>query len=266
MSNFENLAKISGGLGGTDPALFSAVTTDDLLTITDPGYMNDLSVLARLENMSGSPEPTTERGVVKVNDVLFINYAESGDFPDPTSTLGVFYVTFDGSDYNLTAFPELGLGALAAANNLSDLSDNLTALGNLGALYTQTVTVGFADLAAAGQKILQAVGSVTDQFIVRNIVASAAGVNFSGGGGDRNMAIQSSGGTVIYSVLPAAKLQAVTTTASQWGDVGIPYPAVANAMTTSTVAGEDLVATYSGGAADYTAGNITFVLVLEKTA
>ena len=261
MSNFENFARQSGGLSGTDPAIFTAVTMDDLGTITAAGYMDDKSVLAR--GLTGSPDPVTERGVVKVNDVLFINYSESGDFPNPTSTLNVFYVTFDGTHYNLTAFPELGLGALAAANNLSDLSNTLTALGNLGALYTQTVAVTFSDLATGGTKVLQA-STGSDRFAVRNIILTNDATNFSGGGGNRDMRIQSADGSLVLATVSAAKLQAITI--SQWGDSGLAYPTGGNLINASTPAGNDLVAKYNGGTTDYTAGSATFILILEKTA
>jgi hypothetical protein len=164
MSNFETLTRISGGLSGTDPALFSASTTDSFATITAAGYLDDISVLAR--NFTGSPTPLSERGVVKVNDEFFINYAETGSLELGTvaNTLGTFHVIFDGTHYNLVP----GLAQVTSVGSFS------------------TVTVGFAALAAGGVVIAQS-SSGTRQYIVRNIMLSGTGTNFSGGGGDRNL-------------------------------------------------------------------------------
>ncbi len=120
-------------------------------------------------------------------------------------------------------------------------------------------TIGFAALgSAASVPVLPALTG--EQWCVREIRLSGAGTNFSGG--DRLLDIRQ--GTTIYSAIPAATLQALA--AARWGDTGVPYPATAVHLTTPTAAGESVVATYSGGATDYTAGELTVVITAERFA
>jgi len=253
MSNFDTFAPIAGGLPTQAPNVFVGVTPDDLATITASGYMNDL----------GKGALTTSRGVVKQNDVIFINYSESGSFPTPTSTLNVFYVNVSGGNYSLIAFPALVLGALAASNNLDDVASVSTSRLNLGVSYWTAVTVSHTDLATGGTKVLQA-STGSEQYTVRNIILSGAGTNFSGGGGDRLINVQDSSGTNIYTAMTAAKVQSLA--ATRWGDTGVPFPATAATLGASTVAGESLVAKYSGGTTDYSAGSLTLIMNLQRTA
>ena len=122
------------------------------------------------------------------------------------------------------------------------------------------ITVGQAALAAAGSVTLRA-SSGAIQYKIRNIFVNSGGTNFSGGGGDRLLDITD--GTTVYSTVPAASLQTLANTA--WGVTGLPFPASA-AINTSTAAGAALVAKYSGGTADYTAGSVVISLVLERVA
>jgi hypothetical protein len=106
MSNFQTLSLISEGNTSTAPSIFIASTSDSLGTITTAGYMNDIA----------------EAGVVKPNDVLYINYSDTSTFPLNTgeaSTLGEFKVSY--SDPNWTIATVLtGLGQAAA----KDVTDN----------------------------------------------------------------------------------------------------------------------------------------------
>lgn len=122
------------------------------------------------------------------------------------------------------------------------------------------VTVGQAALAAGGSVTLRA-SSGTIQYKIRNIFVNSGGTNFSGGGGDRLLSITDN--TTVYSLVPAASLQTLANTT--WGSTGVPFPASA-AINTSTVAGQAIVAKYSGGTADYTAGSVVISLVLERVA
>ena len=98
-----------------------------------------------------------------------------------------------------------------------------------------------------------------EQWKIREIFLSGAGTNFNGGG-DRLLDIKE--GTTIYSTIPAATLQ--TLAAARWGDTGVPFPATASHLTTATALGADVVAQYSGGATDYTAGSLTIILTAER--
>ena len=135
----------------------------------------------------------------------------------------------------------------------------LTPDSNSNLLYVD-ITVGQAALAAGGSVTLRA-SSGAIQYKIRNIFVNRGGTNFSGGGGDRLLSITDN--TTVYSVVPAASLQTLANTA--WGSVGVPFPASA-AINTSTAAGASLVAKYSGGTTDYTAGSVVISLILERVA
>lgn len=122
------------------------------------------------------------------------------------------------------------------------------------------VTVGQAALASGASVTLRA-SSGAKQYKIRNIFVNRGGTNFSGGGGDRLLSITDN--TTVYSVIPAASLQTLANTA--WGVAGLPFPASA-AINTSTAAGASLVAKYSGGTTDYTAGSMVISLILERIA
>gem|GEM_PF-3244448 len=130
-----------------------------------------------------------------------------------------------------------------------------------GATFWVDVAVAHSDLASAATKTLLA-ALAGQQVRIRNMRLSGGGTNFSGGGGDRDISIQDSSGTVVYSVIPAATAQSLAF--SRWGDTGLPAPATAADHEAPTTAGEALVATYAGGATDYTAGSLTLSLELER--
>lgn len=131
----------------------------------------------------------------------------------------------------------------------------------IGDVAVFETTVGQAAMASGGTvKLLDALAA--ERWKVRNLWLSGAGTNFSGGGGDRLLSI--SDGTAIYSVVPAATLQALS--AARWGDTGVPFPATAADFTLASAAGIDITAAYSGGVTDYTAGSLTIVIVAERTA
>ena len=63
MSNFQTFGYVTGGMQGTNPAIFTAVTVDTLAAIQVVGYLNDLG------------------DKVKANDVFFVNYLDTSTFP-----------------------------------------------------------------------------------------------------------------------------------------------------------------------------------------
>lgn len=121
-------------------------------------------------------------------------------------------------------------------------------------------TIGQADLASGGTKIVLD-ATAGQQWKVREVYLSGAGTNFNGGG-DRNMDIKE--GSTGYTTVPAATLQALA--AARWGDTAAPFPASPSDFTTATSAGADIVAAYSGGTTDYTAGSATVILFAELVA
>lgn len=122
------------------------------------------------------------------------------------------------------------------------------------------ITVGQAALAAGASVTLYA-SSGTKQYKIRSLFVNSNGTNFSGGGGDRLLSITDN--TTVYSLIPAASLGTLANTA--WGVTELPFPASA-AINTSTAAGASIVAKYSGGAADYTAGSVVISGILQRVA
>jgi hypothetical protein len=122
-------------------------------------------------------------------------------------------------------------------------------------------SVGQAALASAGTVVVFTVDG-SETWKVREIYLSGDGTNFSGGGGDRDLDILE--GSTVWTTIPAATLQSLAV--ARWGDTGVPFPATAAHFTTATGAGGDIVAAYSGGTTDYTAGALTIVIIAERTA
>lgn len=80
--------------------------------------------------------------------------------------------------------------------------------------------------------------------------------------GNRNLTL--SDGTTTYSIIPSASL--LTLVNATWGSTALPFPTAA-ALNTSTAAGANLLAQYSGGTTDYTTGaNITISGILQRVA
>jgi hypothetical protein len=129
------------------------------------------------------------------------------------------------------------------------------------ALQVFEVTVGQGDLASAAEKTLLD-AATGETWKVLDIVLSADGTDFSGGGGDRLMAITD--GTSTWSIIPAATLQ--TLVVARWGDTGMPDPATASHLFAASGSGTDIVAKYSGGTTDYTAGSLTLRITAYRTA
>ncbi len=121
-------------------------------------------------------------------------------------------------------------------------------------------TIGQAALASAGTVTVLSSGG-SEQWKIRDILTEG-GTNFSGGGGDRLMDI--SDGTTSWCLIAAAQVQTLAT--GRWGETALPFPATASNMSVASTAGTDITAAYSGGATDYTAGEITIIVIAERTA
>jgi hypothetical protein len=129
-----------------------------------------------------------------------------------------------------------------------------------GQLFWVEVTCGQAALASGGSVTIQA-SAGSQQFKVRNIILSGSGTNFSGGGGNRLLSVTDN--TSTWTVVPAATLQSLA--ASKWGDsTPVPFPATVAHINTASAAGTAIVAKYSGGTTDYTAGSCTLLICLER--
>lgn len=81
------------------------------------------------------------------------------------------------------------------------------------------------------------------------------------GGGDRNIDIRTSP-ALIYSSIPSAFLLGSPNYTVYWGEAGLPRRT--GPWSTQTSFGLNLVAIYSGGTTDYTAGSVEVEVMWEK--
>ncbi len=130
------------------------------------------------------------------------------------------------------------------------------------ALQVFEVTVGQAALASGDVILLDALTGETWKVI--DIWYDGTGTDFAGGGGDR--LIDVTDGTSIWTSISAATLAGINTNPARWGDADLPNPSTDSHMFAASASGTDIVATYSGGATDYTAGSIVFRLTAYRTA
>lgn len=158
---------------------------------------------------------------------------------------------FNDTAGTVTEGPVAGNKVLTSGITTPDVGANLV---------TFDVTVGEAALATGGAVTLQA-SSGSKQYKIRTLELESGGTNFSGGGGDRLG--QVTDGTNVYSVIPAATMQALVN--ARWGVTGLPN-AASIANNTSSVAGAAITFKYSGGTTDYTAGSLRISGVLERVA
>lgn len=112
------------------------------------------------------------------------------------------------------------------------------------------VTVTAAALASGGSVILQA-SSGSKQYRLREMFLNRGGINFSGGGGDRDSIVTD--GVSTFSSLAAATMQTLPNV--RWGEPAFPFSG-SLAVNQSTDPGADLVVQYSGGTTDYTTGSM----------
>lgn len=129
-------------------------------------------------------------------------------------------------------------------------------------LVTKWVTASHTALATAGHVTLISPYSVTASYVISGIqINGFGGVNFSGGGGDRDLLITD--GAAEWTVIPAATLQALAN--AQWGDTDVPYPG-AISLNQSSIPGSTVYAVYANGTTDYSAGSIVITLIYSRVA
>lgn len=79
MSNFISITPLTGGVQGTNPSLFSAVTSDALLTVTGSNYLGDIV------------------DQVEAGDSFILRYAADTE----AEAVAWFYAEADGDNLNL---------------------------------------------------------------------------------------------------------------------------------------------------------------------
>lgn len=227
----ESLSIVSEAIVGTAPSVYVASTADSLAVLTAPGYLNYLGKQ------------------LKQNDLVYINYADNSTFPLSPSGLVANFAEFQ------------------VANNAGNLV--LMQRSSAG-MVMANFAVPFSAL-AAGAKFNLITAATGNQFQVLGLAVAGVppSVNFSGGGGNRLATV--SDGTTAYSVIPAGVAPPSATVGLQnlvngaWGSAVLPYPASASVFT-KTVAGTNLTLAYSGGTADYTAGQLNITVSYVQVA
>lgn len=210
----------------------------------------------------GGAGASTDNGVVRFDGVTGAGFQDSGvtiddsdnvDVPGTLNVTGAVTVssTVDGRD---VAADGSKLDAIEAGAEVNEIT-------GFGAIQVFETTVGQAALASAGTVTLLT-STAAQQWKVREIYLSGDGTDFSGGGGDRLLDITD--GSSAWTTIPAATLQSLAI--ARWFDTGVPAPATASHFTTASTAGDNIVAQYSGGTTDYTAGSLTIVLIAERVA
>jgi hypothetical protein len=122
------------------------------------------------------------------------------------------------------------------------------------------VTISSTQLASgASVKLIDSV-LLSEQWRILDILVVGL-TAFSGG--NRNLSITN--GTNTYTVITSASL-ALGTLQSAWGTANVPYSATVWHMLQPTAVGGDLIALYSGGTTDHTAGDINITITAERIA
>lgn len=127
-----------------------------------------------------------------------------------------------------------------------------------------TVTIAYTDLASGGTKTILAASSGTATYRIVSIVTVSTGsVNFTGG--NRNIDFGTASVQKWFISANAAATTGTTSLVPTVANTGIQPSAAVNAMS-DTAAGANLVAKYSGGTTDYTAGTVVAIFEIVQTA
>lgn len=197
------------------------------------------SLLANINNLYGGAV-TSADGVIAIN-ASFISGSLSA-----TGAGSIFYSAGKrlGADGNEVT----GVSADGAKTESFDVAGVLSQDDN-SAVVTKIVNVTSATLASGGV-VPAVVNDGSAQYRINDIKLNFGGTDFSGGGGDRLLAVKTD--TVTYTVIPAAALQSLVN--ARWGDTEVPAP-VSVGWDQIAAVGEDIYLEYSGGTTDYTAGS-----------
>jgi hypothetical protein len=291
----QNIQQQLGNPVGTLPQTWIIQTNDTTATVTAAGYLNSASKFGYqftdgdLVQITTTDEPTAIYVISITNGIITLS-ANTNEFvhlPPVTDKNFVFFYGTEGviqdlgisaSDPSYVTVPMLNPSPTPTPGNLVSFSAANGTIKDSAVVANKVLVSSFAtpDVNAntvrfditVGQAVLAAGGSVTlytssgsKQYKISNLWVNSGGTNFSGGGGDRLLSITDN--TTVYSVVPAASLQTLVNTG--WGVTGLPFPASA-AINTSTAAGASLVAKYSGGTTDYTAGSVVISGLMQRVA
>ena len=260
-----SLIRVGAGQVSVQPGDVRMIATDNLDAITTANYLqNTVNSPAKLIGLAPSDvieclysynvssgtgtlaylQPSISNGVITLVDWVNPNNVVlpvvAGNLPMFDSTTGIL-------EDSLIPSTQVPVYPFASTDPALDL-------------IRFDVTCGEAALASAG-KVNLITSATGHQYKIINLWANLGGTNFSGGSGNRLLAI--SDGTTVFSLIPAADLQTLVN--SGWGQTALPFPASA-AINVSTAASANLFAQYSGGSADYTAGSIVISGIAQRVA
>lgn len=174
--------------------------------------------------------------------------------PVSTTNTGSKTITWlDAVDAQLAAsVPQI------ASNVVIDYATITNQKNKINETKSFNVSISSAQLAGgAPVKLIDAV-LASEQWRILDILVVGL-TPFSGG--DRNLSI--SNGAQTYTAIPSASL-ALATLQAAWGTSSVPYSAIYWHMLQPTAIGGDLIALYSGGTTDYSAGDINITVLAER--
>ena len=129
-------------------------------------------------------------------------------------------------------------------------------------LVWHDLVIGQAALAGATHAIIQP-GVPGAQFYVRDIRVNYLSAGLSGNSGNRLLTITD--GTTSFNNAGITAALLGTPINTLWGGTGNPLPGTV-AMNTLSAAGLPIYAVYTGGSADYNAGNVSISVLTEQFA
>lgn len=151
------------------------------------------------------------------------------------------------------------VGGAAGFLNGQTISANLTP-GSV--IITKDISLTAAGLATAGKINIQS-ALATAQFKIRDIKVNYSASGLSGGGGDRLVVVTD--GTTVYNNAGITAALLGTPINTVWAGTGNPLAGTV-ALNTSSVAGAQIYAQYSGGTADYASGTVVITVTYERVA
>lgn len=239
-----------------NPRIVKLVTNDNYTTITGANYLQSAI------NSGYEFYPTDIFSVVYLPTsstitTQFFNLSISGNTISLNPISGG--VELPATDGNLAAFTGTSGVLEDSGIPFSNVMQSIHEFPLQGSnLIVFDITVGEAALVSGGSVNLVTANNSSSIYKVRQLFLNGHGTSFSGGSGDRLGQITD--GTTVFSVIPAATMQALANSA--WGVTALPFPASV-AINASTAAGANLVFKYSGGTTDYTAGSLVLTGIVE---
>lgn len=233
-------------------ALSNGVMNINLVAWTNPGDVLLPVVSGNFAVFNGATGQIKDAGylpsnVAKTNVVMATAATVTNNLVKATDTAGT-----------------IGDAGIVAANVVTNVTAGSLALPNaVNVAYpviVKNITCGQAAL-ATGSAVTIFASSGAQQYQILNIILNSGGTNFSGGGGNRLG--QVTDGTNVYSVVPAATMQALTN--SLWGSTAVAAP-VSVPYDQLTAAGAPVTFKYSGGTTDYTAGSLVITVIAIQVA